>query len=155
MKKALQGGKPSACRTGADLPGVLATWPEEEIEVGMGLGPRDQGSGLKQQGWLRLLAQRQREAPAGLRAACPQVASCRREPVLWGSCRNWEADQKKGQQALCPGGPRPEMRPPSGVLSPLCPWLYFSGSPAAWGLSDVRLRLLSLNALPLHPPCAN
>ena len=47
------------------------------------------------------------------------------------------------------------MRPPSGVLSPLCPWLYFSGSPAAWALSDVRLRLLSLNALPLTPSCAN
>ena len=47
------------------------------------------------------------------------------------------------------------MRLPSGVLSPLCPWLYFSGSLAAWALSDVTLRLLSLNALPPHPPCAN
>lgn len=38
----------------------------------MGLGLRDQVSGLEQQGWLRLLAQKQREAPAGLRAACQQ-----------------------------------------------------------------------------------
>lgn len=117
----------------------------------MGLGLRDQVSGLEQQGWLRLLAQKQREAPAGLRAACQQGGFLYEGAYAVGQLQELRQTRRKGQQALCSGVPRPEMRPPSGVLSPLCPWLYFFGSLAAWALSDVTLRLLSLNALPPTP----
>lgn len=52
--------------------------------MGVGLGLRDQGSGLKQQGWLRGSEKPQQ----GSEQRVSQAASYRREPVLGSSCRN-------------------------------------------------------------------